>query len=175
MRAQTAQAGASAGVFLLADASNAPNGELPFGELSDTELPAGQPHNSGSPWKWTLIVSILSLAAFVARPYLVPSTHEGPLTLNATDKNGRVQMQWDPRSDVIQSAQGALLDVVDGTEVQRYPVDFKVLSSGALDYVRNTGEATLTLTLFRDGHPISQSVVRSTPPIPHEPARPLRR
>src|SRR4051794_4413148 len=90
-----------------------------------------------SPWKWTVALAFASVILVVAKPYVTPKAKPDSFVLTATDRNGRMEVHWDPTLDVVKSAHSAVLDVLDGNDVRRYPVDTKVLRSGALDYLRN--------------------------------------
>jgi hypothetical protein len=107
-----------------------------------------------------------------ARPYVIGKPKNDLFAVTATDRNGRMQVRWDPNTTPVKTAQTATLDVLDGNEVHQYPVDPKVLRSGALDYLRNADDATVSLTLFRDGQPIAHSAVRSVGPVSAPPEPP---
>lgn len=128
---------------------------------NDTDLPLSAP----SPWKWTVALALASVILVIAKPYVVGKPKNDAFALSATDRNGRIQVRWDPEITPVKMAQSAVLDVVDGNDVHRYPVDVKVLRSGALDYVRNADDATVSLVLMRDGQTLAQSAVRSVGPV----------
>lgn len=83
------------------------------------------------------------------------------LPLQARDLEGRLRVSWDTTPDYIQKATGATLEVLDGGRVQRYPVDPRVVQSGTLDYIRQTEDVVLTLTLHSRGRSGPQGVVRT--------------
>jgi hypothetical protein len=128
---------------------------------ADSDAPLTPP----SPWKWTIALALASAILMVAKPYVTAKPKNDAFVLSATDRNGRIQVRWDPNTTPVKSAQSAVLDVVDGNETHRYPVDAKVLHSGALDYVRNADDATVNLILMRDGQALAQSAVRSVGPV----------
>jgi len=118
-----------------------------------------------SPWAWALALGLASLILVAAKPYVIGKPKPDPFLLKASDRNGRMEIHWDPNLEVVKSAQSAVLDVLDGSDVRRYPVDAKVLRSGALDYLRNADEATVGLVLIRDGHAIGQAAIQSVAPV----------
>jgi hypothetical protein len=83
------------------------------------------------------------------------------LPLQARDLDGRLRVNWDPAPEYVRKASGATLEVLDGGRVQRYPVDPRVVQSGTLDYIRQTEDVVLTLTLHADGRPGPQGVIRT--------------
>lgn len=125
-----------------------------------------------SPWKWTLALAFASAILILAKPYVTPRPRSEAFALTATDRDGRMEVHWNPNLDVVKSAQSAVLDVLDGNDIRRYPVDAKVLQSGALDYLRNAEDATVGLVLMRDGQPVAQAVIRSVAPVGAAPQPP---
>jgi hypothetical protein len=83
------------------------------------------------------------------------------LPLQARDLDGRLRVTWDATPEYIRSATGATLEVLDGGRVQRYPVEPRVIQSGTLDYIRQTEDVVLTLTLHSSGRSGPQGVVRT--------------
>lgn len=113
---------------------------------------------------WTLILVAAASILFFLKPFerVAPAPSDEPqlLTLKAADQAGRLRVDWDPRSQVVQSAEAATLEVQDGGTFHRYPVSEQVLRHGGLDYVRKTGDVLLTLTLYSNGQPGQQATVR---------------
>lgn len=83
------------------------------------------------------------------------------LILSATDLNSRMRVSWDPGVKAVQEAEGATLEVIDGAVTNRYPIEPRVLRSGTFDYLRQSEDVLLTVTLYRDGRPGLQGVIRS--------------
>ena len=86
------------------------------------------------------------------------------LELKVVDQSGRIRVDWNANNPLVQSAQGATLEVEDGGSFNRYPVEPNILKSGGLDYVRRSEDVLLTLTLYHDGRPGVQSSVRRIAP-----------
>jgi hypothetical protein len=87
------------------------------------------------------------------------------LELRVADQNGRMRVDWDASNAAVRTAQGATLEVEDGGVFNRYPVEANILRSGGLDYVRRSEDVLLTLTLYQDGRPGTQSSVRRIAPL----------
>ena len=114
----------------------------------------------------TLLLATLTAAILLRRPLAARQEQQRPhLDLRVSDQSGRMRVDWDTSNPVIQSAQGATLEVEDGGVFNRYPVEAKVLRSGGLDYVRRSEDVLLTLTLYEDGRPGLQSSIRRIPPV----------
>lgn len=114
---------------------------------------------------WTLILFAAAAGVALYRPKpakakLTPSA----LTLRATDEAGRMRIDWDTAAAAIRSADEAVLEVEDGGQITKYPVDAKILRSGGLDYMRKSPDVLLTLTLLRDGKAADQAAIRSVGP-----------
>lgn len=160
--------------------ADAPTIEMPRSRFSSTAEPSTRdagadgdaPLTAPSPWKWAIALALASVILIAAKPYIAGKPKNDTFFLSATDRNGRIQVRWDPNTTAVKTAQSAVLDVVDGNEIHRYPVDAKVLRSGALDYVRNADDATVNLVLMRDGQALAQSAVRSVGPVTAPPQPP---
>jgi hypothetical protein len=64
----------------------------------------------------------------------------------------------------VRNADSATLDVLDGGTTSRYPIEPKTLHGGALVYVRQGSDVTLTLTLYKDGQAGEHASVASIGP-----------
>jgi hypothetical protein len=108
----------------------------------------------------------LTAILLLARPFTARQGKPKPnLELKVADQNGRIRVDWNAANPLIQSAQGATLEVEDGGAFNRYPVEPNILKSGGLDYVRRSDDVLLTLTLYHDGRPGVQSSVRRIAPL----------
>lgn len=114
---------------------------------------------------WTVILIVLTTIVLLVGPFGTnPAKAKPSLELRVADQGGRMRVDWDANAAVIQSAQGATLEVKDGGVFNRYPVEASILRSGGLDYVRRSDDVLLTLTLYHDGRPgVQSSVVRIAP------------
>ena len=114
----------------------------------------------------TIVLSSVTAFLVFAKP--LSARHAKPkaiLELKVVDQNGRMRVDWNAADPLIQSAQGATLEVEDGGAFNRYPVEPTILRSGGLDYVRRSDDVLLTLTLYHDGRPGVQTSVRRIAPV----------
>src|SRR4030095_14817317 len=120
-------------------------------------------------WLWLGSVLLLAAAAFIAwfQP-LAPKklTSSKVIELRATDIEGKVRVDWDPRLDAIRDAQGGTLEAMDGGLLNRYPMEKRVLRSGSFDYIRQSDDVLLTMTLYKEGKPVAATRIRSVGPVP---------
>ena len=137
-------------------------------------------------WMMTLLLALGAAAVFYLKPF-APSRTSPFLDLKASDLNGQMRVQWDPKAEEVRLSQHATLEVIEGDQTTRYQVEDRVLLSGIFDYSRKSDDVLLRLSLFRDGQQ-RQGVVRSVgvPPMdepavvpkktaPRRPARASRR
>lgn len=114
----------------------------------------------------TIVLSSVTALLLFVRPLIARSNKPKPnLELKVADQNGRMRVDWNASDPLIQSAQGATLEVEDGGAFNRYPVEPNILRSGGLDYVRRSEDVLLTLTLYHDGRPGIQTSVRRIAPV----------
>ena len=122
-------------------------------------------------------LALLTAAAGLA--YFQPFSPHGvrvrnpALDLRASEVPGRVRVDWNPQDEGVRTAQNGTLEVVDGGLRNRYPVEQQVLRSGSFDYIRKSEDVFLTLTLFRNGQPDRQGVIRTIGPVRPIPAETL--
>lgn len=116
----------------------------------------------------TITLAGLAAAVLYAKPLLsrFEKHPPPPVELRVADQSGRMRVDWDPSNPLIQSAEGATLEVNDGGVFNRYPVDAAVLRSGGLDYLRRNDDVLLTITLYQDGQPGFKQTVRRIGAVP---------
>ena len=112
-------------------------------------------------WTLALFAAAAGVAIYAPKP---AKTKAAPaaLVLRATDMSGRMRVDWDAAA--VSAADSAVLEVEDGGQFHKYPVDSKILRSGGLDYIRKSPDVLLTLTLLRDGKAADQAAIRSVGP-----------
>lgn len=113
----------------------------------------------------TIVLGSLTAFLLMGRPLAMFQTAKPGLELRVADQGGRIRVDWNSNSPLIQSAQGATLEVEDGGSFNRYPVAPNILKNGGLDYIRRSEDVLLTLTLYHDGRPGVQSSVRRIAPL----------
>lgn len=81
----------------------------------------------------------------------------GSIQLQAMDRKGQLQIQWDPDSDLIRRAMGAKLYIIDGSQRIFVQLDGKRLRRGAVSYARRSDRVELRMTLSEpDGKSIEE-------------------
>jgi hypothetical protein len=110
----------------------------------------------------TLLFAAGTAAIVIAEPFAPPRvSEETGIPLKVMDQEGRLRVDWNPRTPVVQASDSATLEVIDGGVFHRYPVDKRILENGGLDYIRRSTDVTLTLTTYAGGRPSAQAVVRT--------------
>ena len=114
----------------------------------------------------TIVLSSVTAFLLLGKP-LSPQHAKSKTTLElkVVDQNNRMRVDWNASDPLVQSAQGATLEVEDGGIFNRYPVEPAILRSGGLDYVRRSDDVLLTLTLYHEGKPGAQTSVRRISPV----------
>ena len=112
----------------------------------------------------TIVLGSLTAFLLMGRPMTMFQKAKPGLELRVADQGGRIRVDWNTNNPLVQSAQGATLEVEDGGSFNRYPVEPNILKSGGLDYVRRSEDVLLTLTLYHDGRPGVQTSVRRIAP-----------
>jgi proteasome lid subunit RPN8/RPN11 len=100
----------------------------------------------------------LGVAAFETRDAWLPRAQalfqaapaDSP-SLNAVDRNGQLQFQWNPAATAVRAATAGSLLIVDGTIPVTVPLDAAHLQSGSLTYTRRSGHVDATLILPQPG------------------------
>lgn len=129
---------------------------------------------NGSGKVWFAAAAVLLLAAFV--PFGAPLVESAvkpvdDMAFSASDTNGRMRVTWNRNSTLVDTADSARLDVVDGANSATYPVEVGVLRSGTLEYLRHSDDVLLTLTMLREGRPVHREMIRSIGSDSSAPAR----
>ena len=122
----------------------------------------GDDQGSGRLWLASVILLLLAAGVYFGGAKLFPGSVEtDDLAFSASDSNGHMRVTWNRNSPLIETAENARLDVLDGANSATYPVDASVLKSGALEYLRHSSDVLLTLTMMRDGKPLHREMIRS--------------
>jgi hypothetical protein len=82
---------------------------------------------------------------------------EASIQLQALDRQGQLQIRWDPESDLVRRAKGAKLFIIDGTQRLYVRLDGARLRRGAVNYPRSSDRVELRLVLAEpDGRMVEQ-------------------
>ncbi len=115
--------------------------------------------------------AVLCLAAFwlgyAARPLFEPARGSPSLSLRAYEQQGQLRIEWDRAAAPVLHAQSATLEIREGGEPVRIPLDREHLLSGGATYARRTAEVDVRLRLsLPDG--VVEEVTRFVGPLPVE-------
>jgi hypothetical protein len=123
----------------------------------------------------TMLIVVFAAVLLIAEPFQGGDEPPASLRLQAVEDNGRVRIDWNQSDLAAFNADSAILRVEDGGTTREYPIDTKTLKTGGLDYVRNSNDVLLSLTLMSEGKPRTEGLIRTVvaqaaPPAP-EPAQ----
>lgn len=110
----------------------------------------------------SLLLLAATIALLIAEPFGRRSESQLQFAVRGSDNAGSVHLDWDAASPVVEAADAASLEVIDGGVPLRYDIEKKVLGQGGLEYRRRSDQVVLTLTLMRAGQPLRQSSIRLT-------------
>lgn len=121
-----------------------------------------QTRTNGFVWFAAALTGIAAACVFAVSPRAAPgSTANSALQLDATEAGGHIRISWNPEDMQVKRSTAATLEVRDGSRYEIYPVNGDSLRHGSLDYVHQSGDVLLTLTLFEDGTPGSKGMLRA--------------
>jgi len=92
---------------------------------------------------------------------------EASIKLQALDRQGQLQIRWDPESDVVRRAADAKLFIIDGSQRLYVKLDSTRLRRGTVKYPRRSDRVELRMALAeRDGRMVEQQAtfVLTRPP-----------
>jgi hypothetical protein len=113
------------------------------------------------------IVFLAGTAAIViAEPFRATRGYSDVLPVVAAESDGRIRMDWNASHPLISEADRGLLKVRDGQSVWEYPVEKTTLLQGGLDYLRKSGDVSLTLVLLRGTQTLGQAAIHTFTPAP---------
>jgi hypothetical protein len=75
-----------------------------------------------------------------------------PIGLTILEREGQLQIQWDPGAGPVRKAVRGSLEIVDGTQVRTVPLSSQDLASGKFTYQRVGGDVQVRMSVeARDG------------------------
>jgi hypothetical protein len=109
------------------------------------------------PWAAGGTVLVLCLAVLGGVVKIENRQGAASIRLQALDRQGQLQIRWDPESDLVRSATGAKLFIIDGAERLYVKLDGARLRRGAVSYARRSNRVELRLALAEpDGRQVEQ-------------------
>lgn len=109
----------------------------------------------------TLLLVAAAAAIVIAEPFRPSASYDDVVPVVASDAGGRLRVDWNASHPLVATADKALLRVRDGSSTYEYPVEKPTLRTGGLDYLRKSGDVTLTLVLLQGGKPHGQAALRA--------------
>jgi proteasome lid subunit RPN8/RPN11 len=133
-------------------------------------VPAGRGRRS---WVWPVVAACLVLAgaALVVPSYWRRTPSPPSLSLRLVEKNGRLEIQWDPTTPTIRQANRGWLEIADGPVQVVFPMDSNLLGAGSWPVARQSPEVRVRLKVQRAGAaPVEESAQFLGPPTTGEAA-----
>jgi hypothetical protein len=126
-------------------------------------------HVAGHWRQWAAggVVLVLCLVVLGGVVKIESRSGAASIQLQALDRQGQLQIRWDPESDLVRQATGAKLFIIDGAERLYVKLDGARLRRGAVSYPRRSNRVELRLALAEpDGRQVEQQAtfVVSRPP-----------
>ena len=89
--------------------------------------------------------------------------------LRTLDRDGQLQILWDPSATDVRSGRDGILLITDGTQSRVIPLDAADLRAGLITYARQSGQVDVTLTLDQ---PNGRKVIEAATFVGKAPAAP---
>jgi proteasome lid subunit RPN8/RPN11 len=107
-----------------------------------------EPAEPSRKWLWLVAwgLAVVLVAAFGVRYYLAQNITE-PIALSIIEREGQLQIEWDPAARPVKNAAGASLEIIDGTEVHTIPLSPQHLAGGRFTYQRVGGDVQVRMTV----------------------------
>jgi proteasome lid subunit RPN8/RPN11 len=102
-----------------------------------------------SAWKWLGAVGIAALSVAVGAIYLKrtqsPQPAKPALGLRLVDRGGQLRAVWDATSPIVVNAERGAIEIQDGAEKTRLPMNSDLLRGGSVPILRPRGDVEVTL------------------------------
>jgi proteasome lid subunit RPN8/RPN11 len=150
-----------------------PETPSPVVDQEELELPSfarAEPRRSRK-WLWAAIaVAPLVAAAFGVAQYYRASGPPPPMSLWVADVGGQLLIEWDRTARPIRQAQSGMIEIRDGKDVTKIPIDGERLRDGSVDYVRRTDVVDVRLRVANHGRVAEEFIRFVGPPIRRGPS-----
>lgn len=124
-------------------------------------------------WVWPVVAAcaVLAGAALVVPSYWRRTPSPPPLSLRLVEKNGRLEIHWNPETPTIRQANRGWLEITDGPVQVVFPMDPNLLRAGSWPVVRQSPEVRVRLKVQLGGAaPVEESAQFLGPPATPEAA-----
>ncbi len=150
-----------------------PEAPPPVIDPEEPELPSFARAEPGPSRKrlWVAIAAVpLVAAAFGVVQYYRVSGPPPPLSLWVADMGGQLLIEWDRTARPIREAESATIEVRDGKDVTKIPIDGERLREGSVDYVRRTDVVDVRLRVTNHDRVAEEFIRFVGPPIRRSPS-----
>lgn len=139
-------------------------------------IPASQPEPGAvqhvrrvqSPFstKWLSLVAVVLLLLTGVRIMIMKWGNEPPgiLPVKVSDQFGTLQIEWDRTFHKVVDADAAEISITDGAAEVKKRLDAETVHQGAFQFVRNSEDVRIQLTLFRGGKATAREISRFVGP-----------
>jgi len=120
--------------------------ETPVPEIPPTEPPPEWRERRRG-WIWAGVpvgLVLLSAGLFLPGPWRKTSM-PAPLALRLVQRDGRLEIRWDPAAPAVRQARRGWLEITDGLAEVVFPLDAKLLQAGFWSMVRQSPEVRVRL------------------------------
>lgn len=131
-------------------------------------VPMPAPSES-KPWPWIAAGAVAAvLLALLAWNYFSVPSLPPALGLALLERDGQLNVQWNPTAGPVALAAGGELNIKDGGEAQTVPLAPRDLASGKFVYVRKTGDIEVRMSVADTGGKLVEEASRflGRPPEP---------
>lgn len=138
----------------------------------ELELPSFARAEPGTSRKWLWAIAVVPLVAmaFGVGQYYRASGPPQPLSLWVADMGGQLLIEWDRTARPIREAQSATIEIRDGKDVTKIPIEGERLHEGSVDYMRRTDMVDVRLRVANRGRVAEEFIRFVGPPVRRGPS-----
>jgi hypothetical protein len=98
------------------------------------------------PWLVAWALAVVIIGGLGARYFLAQTATE-PIGLGILEREGQLQIQWDPAAKPVKTAVRGSLEIVDGAQVKNVSLSQQILASGRFTYQRTGGDVQVRMSV----------------------------
>ncbi|MGH9647847.1 MAG: hypothetical protein ACRD4E_13640 [Bryobacteraceae bacterium] len=134
----------------------APN---PVPEPAESAAPGRAKTSSGKKWFWlaAALIVIAGLAVTGAR-FLASGLKNETMALSVLEREGQLDVEWNPRATPVSKAAGGTLEIADGSQTRTIPLKPADLALGKFSYKPDTGDIQVRMIVQApDGEKVQEA------------------